>query len=107
MSLTPFSLEDLNMDRPLELSIIIEHSTAGQAALELLQSLNLKCQVTAMFWENEWAELVKVAAPAVINVTAMNALTEFPPSDVASLGGASVFLPAAWQAVKQTGDAQV
>jgi multiple sugar transport system substrate-binding protein len=107
------------MDHPLEFSIIIEHSAAGQEALEFLQSLNLKCQITTMFWENEWAELIKVAtysagpyvsqvaAPAVINLAAMNVLTEFTPGEVASLGGASVFLPAAWQAVKQAGAAQV
>lgn len=107
------------MDHPLEFSVIIEHSAAGHAALAFLQSLNLKCQITTMYWENEWTELVKVAtysagpnvsqvaAPAVINLAAMNALTEFTPSEVTSLGGASVFLPAAWQMVKETGAAQV
>ena len=107
------------MDHQLELSIIIEHSAAGQAAFEFLQNQNLKCQITTMFWESEWAELVKiatysagpnvsqVAAPAVINLAAMNALTEFTPSEVTSLGGASVFLPAAWQAVKPAGEIQV
>jgi multiple sugar transport system substrate-binding protein len=107
------------MDRQLELSIIIEHSAAGQAALEFLQSLNLKCQITTMFWESEWADLVKVAtysagpnvsqvaAPAVINLAAMNALAEFTPGEVISWGGASIFLPAAWQTVKEAGEAQV
>jgi multiple sugar transport system substrate-binding protein len=107
------------MDRQLEFSVIIEHSAAGQEALEFLQSLNLKCQITTMFWESEWAELVKVAtysagpnvsqvaAPAVINLAAMNALAEFTSGDVASLGGASVFLPAAWQTVKLGNEAQV
>jgi multiple sugar transport system substrate-binding protein len=107
------------MDRQLELSIIIEHSAAGQAALEFLQSLNLKCQITTMFWESEWTELVKVAtysagpnvsqvaAPAVINLAAMNALTDFTSSEIASLGGSSVFLPAAWQTVKLSSEAQV
>jgi len=107
------------MDHPLEFSIIIEHSAAGQEALEFLQSLNLKCHIMTMFWESEWAELVKaatysvgpnvsqVAAPAVINLAAMNALTEFTPSEVASLGGAAVFLPAAWQTVKLANETQV
>jgi multiple sugar transport system substrate-binding protein len=107
------------VDHQLEFSIIIEHSAAGQEALEFLQSRNLKCHITTMFWESEWTELVKVAtysagpnvsqvaAPAVINLVAMNALTEFTPGEVASLGGASVFLPAAWQAAKLGGEAQV
>ena len=107
------------MDHPLEFSVIIEHSAAGQAALEFLQNLNLKCQITTMFWENEWAELVKVAtysagpnvsqvaAPAVINLAAMNALADFASGEVASLGGSAVFLPAAWQTVKLSGEAQV
>ena len=107
------------MDHQLEFSIIIEHSAAGQEALEFLQSLNLKCQITPMFWESEWAELVKVAtygagphvsqvaAPAVINLAAMNALSEFAPGEVASWGGSSVFLPAAWQTVKLGNEAQV
>jgi multiple sugar transport system substrate-binding protein len=43
----------------------------------------------------------------VINLAAMNALAEFTPGEVAALGGASVFLPAAWQTVKETGAAQV
>ncbi len=107
------------MDHQLEFSIIIEHSAAGQEALEFLLGQNLKCQITTMFWESEWADLVKVAtygvgpnvsqvaAPAVINLAAMNALAEFTPSDVAALGGASVFLPAAWQTVKLGNEAQV
>lgn len=107
------------MDNPLEFSIIIEHSTAGQAAFEFLQALNLKCHITTMFWENEWTELVKVAtysagpnvsqvaAPAVINLAAMNALTEFTTGEITALGGASVFLPAAWQTVKLGDQAQV
>jgi hypothetical protein len=105
------------LDHPLEFSVIIEHSAAGQEAFEFLQGLNLKCHITTMFWENEWAELVKVAtysagpnvsqvaAPAVINLAAMNALAEFTPNEVASLGGAAVFLPAAWQTVKLGNDA--
>jgi multiple sugar transport system substrate-binding protein len=107
------------MDPQLEFSIIIEHSAAGQEALEFLQGLNLKCHITTMFWEGEWAELVKVAtysagphvsqvaAPAVVNLAAMNALTEFTPGEIASLGGATVFLPAAWQTVKLGNEAQV
>jgi len=53
------------MDPPLEFSIIIEHSAAGQEALEFLQNLNLKCHITTMFWESEWAELVKAATYSV------------------------------------------
>lgn len=49
----------------------------------------------------------QVAAPAVINLAAMNALTEFTPSEVTSLGGVSVFLPAAWQTTRLTNEAQV
>ncbi len=107
------------MDQQLDFSIIIEHSAAGQEALEFLQGLNLKCRIMPMFWDNEWAELVKVAtrsagpdvsqvaAPAVINLAAMNALAELAPNEVASLGGASVFLPAAWQTVKLANEAQI
>lgn len=107
------------MNQPLELSVILDDIESGQKARQALEGLIHNCQITTMYWDTEWRELSKiatynvgpnvsqVAAPSVISLVAMDALSEFTPKEVALLGGASAFLPASWQSVFSTNQRQI
>jgi len=104
------------------MSIELEFSVQLPGA-ELIQPLlaefearhHIHVQLRLLDWDTAWSELVKVVlyneGPDISelgntwlgDIAAMNALHAFEPDEIALLGKASAFLPAAWQACQPAG----
>ncbi len=104
------------MSVELEFSVQLPSADLIQPLLdefEAKQHIHVKLRLLS--WDTAWGELVKVGlyneGPDLSelgntwlgDIAAMNALHVFTPDEIALLGKASAFLPAAWQACQPTG----
>lgn len=96
---------------PLEFSVIAIPSQF-QVASEVLEQFDVPCRLQKMVWENAWTELAEfglyrfgpdvsmVGSTWLDSIVATGAVRPFTDHEVESLGGSSIFLSAAWQAVR-------
>lgn len=108
------------MTREIEFSVMEPTAKHIQPLLDQFEAENdIHVRLRAMTWDVAWGDLVRRVAlygdgPDVSEIgstwlgdlVAMNSLHPFQPSDIQSLGGASAFLPSAWQGTHVVGQPQ-
>jgi multiple sugar transport system substrate-binding protein len=107
------------MTREIEFSSMGPSAEPIQPLLDQFEAENdIHVRLRPMTWDVAWGDLVRVAlygdGPDVSEIgstwlgdlVAMNALHPFQPSDIQALGGASAFLPSAWQGTHVVGQPQ-
>jgi len=90
-----------------------------QLLAEFEQIRHIKIELTTMSWERAWAKLLTYALQGegpdvshvgstwVSSLVTMNAVREFSPREVETLGGAQAFTAPAWQSATLQGDPRV
>jgi multiple sugar transport system substrate-binding protein len=108
------------MAQEIELSIMGDNAAGIQPLLNQFEAESrIHVRLRPLNWDSAWSDLVKVAlysdGPDVSEIgttwlgdlVAMNALRPFDERDIAALGGASAFLPSAWQGGRLVGQSQM
>jgi multiple sugar transport system substrate-binding protein len=65
---------------------------------------NYKPEITAMALHGQGVDVSQVGAPLVNDLAAMNSLRLFSPKEIDSFGGASAFVPVAWNTLNAAGN---
>ena len=106
----------------IELSIMAHGTEPAGSVRPVLEQFEAQCRchvrVRVLAWETAWTELVKIALYStgpdvsevgtnwISNLTAMEALRPFHPTELEAVGGAPAFLGLAWQSGRVIGSTQ-